>query len=140
MNTKKVKVENDNGEIIRVFDSVKDAASYYGIQPEGMTYRIKHRICNNGETVSFLETKCSNGLDKRLRRLKNYSGVFKFNEKKHCKVHYEVVSGCVCVTPCPYSLSPKPFVGSCKCLDCSHFKIKDQEQRFVICSGHRFLN
>lgn len=140
MNVKKVKVENDDGEIIRVFDSVKEAALYYGIQPEGMTYRIKHKICNKGETVSFLEEQCSNGLDKRFRRLKNYSGVFKFNEKKHCKVHYEVVSGCVCVTPCPFSLSPKPFVGSCKCLDCSHFKIKDQEQRFVICTGHRFLN
>lgn len=140
MNAKKIKVENDEGEIIRIFDSVKEAALYYGIQPEGMTYRVKNKICKNGETVSFLEMKSSDGISDKRRRLKRYNGVFKFNENKHCKVPYEVVSGVVCITPCPYSLSPKPFVGSCGCLDCSHFKIKDQEKHIVICTGHRFLS
>lgn len=139
MNVKKIKVENDEGEIIRIFDTIKEAASYYGLRPEGMTYRAKHRICKNGETVSFLEIRTSNGLSSKRRRLKKYNGIFKFNAKKHCKVPYELMMGCVCITPCPFSLSPKPRVGSCKCLDCSYFKIKDKEKQFVVCTGHRFL-
>ena len=136
MNTKKIKVENDDGEIIRIFDTIKEAAAFYGVQPEGMTYRAKHRICKNGETVSFLEQHQA-GVGRKRR--KNYNGVFKFDEKKHCKVYYELTMGCVCITPCPFSLSPKPRVGSWECLDCSYFKIKDQENRFVVCTGHRFL-
>ena len=34
MNVKKVKIENDEGEVIHIFDSVKEAASFYGIRPE----------------------------------------------------------------------------------------------------------
>lgn len=82
MNTKKIKVENDDGEIIRIFDTIKEAAAFYGVQPEGMTYRAKHRICKNGETVSFLEQHQA-GVGRKRR--KNYNGVFKFDEKNIAK-------------------------------------------------------
>lgn len=140
MNAKKVKVENDDGEIIRIFYTIKDAASYYGIQPEAITYRAKNRFSRDGETFSFVETTLNSGIRAKNRRLKNYSGKFTFDERKHCQVPYRLVRKHVCITPCPFSVSPKPFVGSCRCLDCSYFKERDKDKMIVFCTGHRFLN
>lgn len=139
MNFKKVKIENDEGEVLHIFDSVKEAASFYGIRPEAMAYRAKTKYSRDGETVSFLETnrRC-NG--KRRRRSYKEDEDFVFDVKKHCKVSYVVVMKHVCITPCPYSSSPKPFVGSSLCMDCSHFKRRDKENNVVFCTGHRFLN
>ena len=139
MNVKKVKVENDEGEIIRIFDSVKEAAAFYGIRPETMTYRAKTKFSKDGETTSFIEVTRYARCKKRRLSAKEEAN-FVFDNHRHCKVFYSLVKKHICITPCPYFSSPKPFVGSSRCMDCPYFKVRDKENGFVICTGHRYSN
>lgn len=133
-------ITNIYGDVVRRFDTIVEAAKFYGINKGAMAYRAKTKFYRNGETTSFEDTEIyENIFTKPMKRNKeNYPNGYPFDEKKHVKVKYEVSKNKLCVTPCPYLEAPKPFVGSGRCQICTHFKYKDKENGCVICSGHKF--
>lgn len=137
---KTVIITNARGEIIMRFETIVEAAKFYGINKSAMAYRAKTRFTINGETTSFEDVDVYDKLmDKEMRRNeKIYEDGFPFDERKHIKIKYEVNRSMMCITPCPYLEAPKPFVGSGRCQSCQHFKYKDKGNRIVICSGHKF--
>ena len=135
--TKKVVAKNDNGEIVEVFDTVNDAASYFGMKNPTLLYhkRRGHKI--NGLTVDYLDEH-----NTRIKKTKTIIPEnYRFEEKeveldreKYLIIKYEVKYGRVCITPCPFMDAPKHMVGSGKCITCSRNRGRKKSTHEIACA------
>lgn len=137
---RRINVIDLNGDVLDTFETLKDAAQFYGVKESTIIYRIKTQHIFNGEMVQYETVLPHDCLEakryKRNRYKKNenirWCDVDKDNYKK---VEYKIKMKHVCITPCPYSQSPKPMVGSARCEGCSRFKFRDSESKIVYCTG-----
>lgn len=142
---KGIKILNEKGDIIRRFYTIREAAHYYQVRPATIIYRTNNKKVVDGEVFLY-----DNELDYMSKYVVAYrkpflKGIDDSDEppkgidwSKCVEVPYDVKYNHLCRTVCPYSLSPKPLVGSGKCLGCTHFRWRDKEKHIVYCVGHRF--
>ena len=142
---KQIKIVNEEGVVLRRFYTIREAAHYYQVRPSTIIYHTNNRKTINGEQFLYDDEKTymtQRVLTYRKPFLKNVNDGDEppkdIDWSKCNKVPYVVIHKHLCKTICPYSLSPKPFVGSGNCLGCSHFRWRDKENHIVYCVGHRF--
>lgn len=133
----------------REFQSQKEAAVFSGISSATMSVYVKHgTIDRNG--WQYQETSVpEENLPRYLRyyyRKKEEKQLMRFvadsindsDREKYHIIKYKKNAANVCLTPCPFMLSPKPTVGSTKCQSCPSFKAIDRKTLEVACARRLF--
>ena len=138
--TKVRAVHQTTGEQI-CFDTVKDAAAYAKVKPTTMSWRLKNRTVDSNGWLYLAEEMSEEHLEKRARRMKYKTiEVFKSDdvelEPKFLIIKYEVINLRESITPCPFRDTPKPMVGSGKCLMCTSFRGRNKKIHAVACNRH----
>ena len=129
-------VKDVEGNILRRFESVKEAALAYDINVATMTYWLKSDKDRSGK---FFEYE-----DADLKPVKRIRKKAKEKEPKQAPkveldrefsniLKYETLGTKVCITPCPYRINPKPTIGSAQCQACPRHNGMDRETHEVAC-------
>lgn len=132
---KPILVRNAEGEEIARFDCVSRAAEHYGLSHGTIIYRIRTARIKDGLSFEFVYP--DDGKRNTLYKtpcVRTERKDVSFNDGKYKIVPYEVKMGHVCITPCPYMISPKIMVGSVKCQRCGSFKGRDTRAHQVACN------
>lgn len=138
-----VATNQKTGERIE-FPLLKLAAVHAGIKRTSMSYRVKTgHVDNNGWTYTERVLTKKEMTKRQLLYLKQKEATKqkaiserkreRFAKRPH-HISYEKNSFGVCITPCPFSMAPKPMVGSAKCQRCSFFNGMDRGLQVVSCS------
>ena len=134
LRTRKVIVKDADGDIVRRFASVKEAALAYDITINTMTYWLKSDKDRGGKLFEYEDADV-----KPIKRTKKKEKEPKPTPKvvldsESCNIlTYETLGTRVCITPCPYRINPKPTIGSAQCQVCSRHNGMDRETHEVAC-------
>lgn len=134
----KIKAERVADGHVITFNSLKEAAAFAGIPISTMSVRIRTNIPDSKGWI-YTPVDCKILPKPKEKRRIPKKTVYKdddveLNREKYHIVPYQALHHKVCITPCPFLLAPKPFVGSVKCEMCTNFICKDSESKIVICS------
>jgi hypothetical protein len=138
--TKNIIVSDAEGNIIRRFASVKDAAAAYNVSTSTITYWIKSDVLRNGQAFDYdpeQESRKAFDEPKKVKKKKEVAVVEKpkveLDRENNIIYKYETIGTRVCITPCPHRINPKPTIGSVQCQCCSRFEGMDRDTHEVAC-------
>lgn len=60
------------------------------------------------------------------------------DRQRYTIIKYEVTRARVSITPCPFFYSPKPMVGSMRCITCGSFRGRDKKNQEVMCGRKKY--
>lgn len=137
---KVIAINQKTGEQFEFFTQ-RLAAANTGVRISTVSYRIRTGVTGK-DGWTFIEKQTPyEELSKTQQRNMNVKTEEDIPEKqnhhfKNKKTHiqYQKNKIGVCITPCPFSMAPKPMVGSAKCQRCSYFNGIDRKLQVVSCS------
>jgi hypothetical protein len=134
-NTKRVIVSDAEGNIVRRFASIKDAAVAYNVSTSAITYWVINDQPKNGYIFEYEQPKKGDKPTKKVKKVKEIeeSPKVELDRVNNNILAYETIGTRVCITPCPYRINPKPTIGSVLCQGCSRFDGMDRETHEVAC-------
>lgn len=162
MKARRVKVFNTDGLLVRICETVNDAAAYVGISTPSVRRSIKEGRVYEGMWFEYEKTEYREGLKKKgnhrremrlkegrefevgdLDSLAEVEAVEASYAKKHItleRVGYELRFGRVAVTLCrKRDVGVRPTIGSVGCERCTYFRGRCKSERIVLCA-HRSYN
>lgn len=119
---KVIAINQKTGEQFEFFTQ-RLAAADTGVGISTVSYRIRTGVTGK-DGWTFIEKTEKDIPEKQNHHFKN--------KKTH--IQYQKNRIGVCITPCPFSMAPKPMVGSAKYQRCSYFNGMDRELQVVSCS------
>ena len=135
--SRKVIVKDVDGNILRRFESVKEAALAYDITVATMTYWLKSDKDRSGKFFEYedADVKPVKKTKKKKAKEKEPKPTPKVELDREFSniLKYETLGTMVCITPCPYRINPKPTIGSAQCQACSRHNGQDRETHEVAC-------
>ena len=137
--SRKIYVKDMNGETVRVFDSLKDAAEVYGVSSSTISYWANNGCIKDGYSFEYdpgeEEAKLFGGNPKKPKKPKAEVAVedVELDMENNHILSYETIGTRVCVTPCPYRINPKPTIGSVQCQCCGRFQGINRKAHEVAC-------
>lgn len=169
MTKRPVSLVNENGEVIKTFLSVSDAAEGLGISRCALISRIKRGSIHNNCRLEYYSEWKPKGTENernlwraRYRRsklqikepkvevksndnltideVKNIEAKFKAENVTLERVPYEMKYGCVGITICrKFEFGKRPMIGTLRCACCTYYRGKCKSKNFVLCA-HRSYN
>lgn len=130
---KKVDLCNLDGDVVKTFDSVSDAAKEFDVTHCAILYWIGTNNPKNGFTFKFHneeDKSSSNYQYYKARPIKEKE----VNREKYNVIKYEVINKRVSITPCPHRRYPRPMVGSAACMKCRYFRGRNRQSHEVACN------
>ena len=149
----------ENGKVVDIFSSIQDASRSLGIHVSTIEWRIRQKKAIKGvklrylteeeeETgIKFLIDFLNKGKEEKKREAEkppekkmkqvgpSLEDDVELDSGKYSIIHYETISGHICVTPCPHLEAPKPKVGSALCVGCPSFHGRNRTRQEVACGN-----
>ena len=139
--TKEIIVEKE-GKVIAVFASMKDAEILTKMSSGTIDYRLSKGGEVRGLTFRYCIPAEIEAFDKIASPKKGKEKEIAYDTfdmetagKKYNVVDYQLATGRICITPCPYRDAPKPKVGSAACMNCTSFHGRNRLTQQVACSA-----
>ena len=136
-----------NGERVGLFTSIKDAAAYVGVSSATLLGRIVRkaeiggiRAEYAGRRATFKQVKYSARASESITEEEAQATIQDFADHgvEIYKIPYEKAKNAILCTPCRKKsldvVGTFPFVASARCVSCCHFKGKNQQAQYVLCS------
>lgn len=136
-----------NGEAVGVFPTIKEAAKYVGVASATLLARMKRTAVIDGVKAEYVGRKATWKQIKYSARAsesiteeeaQQIINEFAENGMKVNKVYYEKKRCAILCTLCRKKEVAEgatfPFVASVRCMTCCHFKGKNREEQYVLCS------
>lgn len=148
---KKVKVEDLSGKVVMRFDSIRDAAHYFGVEIATLSSGIRRGMLRNDMRVLFDEDESK---PKRVPRIKkpvnDEADLDRMSAdqldreeqrliEKGVKVErltYQLHLGLVNITVCrkkERGITDSPKVGGLECVKCRYFRGRCRDNKTVLC-------
>lgn len=132
--------------MIAVFASMKEAEMLTKMSSATIDYRLSKAGEVRGLTFRYCIPDEIEAFDKIASPKKGKEKEIAYDtfdmetaRKKYTIVDYQLATGHICITPCPFRDAPKPKVGSAACMDCSSFQGRNRLTQQVACSSVRRL-
>ncbi len=125
-------VEDENGNIVGEYNSIFDMAQAYGVTSTTMRYRIRMEKPFNGLYFKLAD-KTKIQVSKSILSKGVYDDNVVLNREK-CRILSYQTKNHVCITPCPFLQSPKPMIGSGKCMSCTSFRGRSVKTNEIACN------
>lgn len=127
-------VEDTDGNMVAEYDSILLMANAYGITSSTARYRVFTGKVYNGLVFKLKDKDAQIPIPKLFTKKKvDYKKNTELDIEKYAILKYETKHH-ICITPCPYFESPKPMIGSGRCLNCSCFRGRNQETQEIACN------
>lgn len=138
LRSRQVIVKDVDGNILRRFVSVKEAALAYDISVATMTYWLHSEKDRSGKVFEYADADAKPVKKKETKKKKKakepkIAPKVELDREYSNILHYETLGTRVCITPCPYRINPKPTIGSAQCQACSRHNGMDRETHEVAC-------
>jgi ADP-dependent phosphofructokinase/glucokinase len=120
--------------MVAEYDSILLMANAYGITGSTARYRVFTGKVYDGLIFKLKDKDAQIPIPKSFTKKKvDYKKNTELDREKYAILKYETKHH-ICITPCPYFESPKPMVGSGRCLNCSCFRGRNQETQEIACN------
>lgn len=131
-------VKDADGVFYRKFNSIRSCALHFNLKPPSILYRAETGLPYNGYIFEKGEmSEESEGTYKNIgkKNIRIFKGDdVELDREKYRILKYELRYKRVCVTPCPYKVGRKIFIGSALCTACKNFKGRNKQTQEIACN------
>lgn len=126
-------VEDINGNVVGEYDSIANMAESYGVTHTTIRYRIRMERPFDGLYFKLADNSKIQVPESILKKDVYEDDDVVLDREKYKILSYQTKNH-VCITPCPFLQSPKPMIGSGRCMYCTSFRGRNIKTNEIACN------